>query len=287
MFFGVPQSRDRLYIAFWDRHLPTPDLDHGPLSWCAACDDAVEAVWSWKTGIPLSGSVRYGKQYNYPCPRCRREVIPPMTPSLNALDLTDLGARLGDRPLKTFKVGDLEVRSPLAPATMARIERCRERFAEHPAILMPAKSAHGVEKLLGQPMATQTSQQETALLSAGAVLSGVIPFRKNTRPVLDAEPMPTVTSEQIPGLVSAELTAALVDVPLEDCHFRMLGPHEVGRGCGFDTTFPSREGTFKVWGSARNQCDGFGNAVSPAVGEWIGKRLRSVLHRAEANRAAA
>jgi site-specific DNA-cytosine methylase len=28
MFFGVPQSRDRLYIAFWDRRLPTPDLDH-------------------------------------------------------------------------------------------------------------------------------------------------------------------------------------------------------------------------------------------------------------------
>ena len=27
--------------------------------------------------------------------------------------------------------------------------------------------------------------------------------------------------------------------------------------------------------------DGFGNAVSPQVGTWIGSRLRAVLHRAE------
>jgi hypothetical protein len=33
-----------------------------------------------------------------------------------------------------------------------------------------------------------------------------------------------------------------------------------------------------VWGSARNQVDGFGNAVSPQVGAWIGARLRAVLH---------
>ncbi len=329
MFFGTPQSRDRIYIAFGLKHVPIPDLEHRPESWCAHCDSIVEAVWSWKTGIPLSGSVRYGKQYNYRCPRCRREVVPPMTPSLNALDLSTLGARIGDRP------------KPLASATMARIERCRKRFAEYPAILMPAKSAHGVERLLAQPMSTQTSQQETGLLSTGAVFAahrhngdgkhltqpmdtvtstheravmfaainnfqgaprgmneplptalgsetlgmvatGVIPFRKNTVPVLGSESMPTVTSEQIPGLLSAELAAALADIPVEDCHFRMLGAHEVGRGCGFDTTFPGREGTFKVWGSARNQCDGFGNAVSPAVGEWIGTRLRSVLHTAEA-----
>lgn len=327
-FFGVPQSRDRLYIAFWQKHLPAPDLDHRPESWCAHCDSTVEAVWSWKTGVPPSGSVRYGKQYNYRCSRCRREVVPPMTASLNALDLTTLGARIGDR------------KKPLAPATMARIERCRKRFAEFPAILMPAKSAHGIERHPWQPMSTQTSQQETAILSTGAVfaahrhngdgkhltqpmdtvtsthelavmfaavnnfqgaprgageplptavgsetlglVSGVIPFRKHTIPALGWEPMATMTSEQVPGLLTAELAAALADLPVEDCHFRMLGAHEVGRGCGFDTTFPGYEGSFVVWGSARDQCDGFGNAVSPQVGEWIGSRLRAVLHTSEA-----
>lgn len=337
MFFGVPQSRDRLYIVFWQNYMPAPDLDHCPLSWCHSCDEAVEAVWSWKTGVPPTGAVRYGTQYNYRCPRCRREVVPPMTPSIEALDLSDVGSKIGDRPLKTFKVGDQEVLSPLAPATMARAERCRQRFAEYPAVLMPAKAAHGVEKHLGQPMATQTSQQETAILSTGTVMfahrhngdgqhitrpmdtvtatenrallfasvtnyqgaprgvdaplptqaasetlglvSGIIPFRKNTRSALGFEPIPTITSEQTPGLLTTEWAAALANISLEECHFRMLRAYEVGTGCGFDPDRPGRKGTFVVWGSARNQVDGYGNAVSPAVGEWIGRRLRASFHQ--------
>ncbi|HET6635107.1 MAG TPA: DNA cytosine methyltransferase, partial [Streptomyces sp.] len=247
-FFGVPQSRDRAYWAFWDKSLPTPDLDHRPISRCHHCDKDVEAVWSWKTGVPPTGSVRYGKQYEYRCPSCRRPVVPPMTPSLAALDLTNLGTRIGDRP------------KPLAPATMARAERCRQRFAQFPAVLMPAKAVHGSERHPWQPLATQTSQQETALLSTGAVfaahrhngdgknialpmdtvtsthekavllaidnyqgapraaaqplptqcgsealavVSGVVPFRKNTLPTVHGEAMPTVTSDQIPGLLTA------------------------------------------------------------------------------------
>ncbi|RJQ77628.1 DNA cytosine methyltransferase [Pseudonocardiaceae bacterium YIM PH 21723] len=366
-FFGVGQSRNRLYIAMWDKKLPTPDLEHRPLSWCGRCDQEVHAVWTWRTGIPPTGSVSYGRQYNYRCSRCRAEVIPPMTPSLDALDLSTLGTRIGDRV------------KPLQPATMARAERCRQRFAQFPAILMPAKSARGSERHPWQPMATQTSQQETAVLSTGAVFAahrhngdgkhlsqpmdtvtsthekavllaavnnyqgaprgvdeplptqagsetlslltaGVVPFRKNTLPTVHAEPMPTVTSDQIPGLLTAETPArqgkarppsgvaqeqlfpdsvlpnrhvrrddwgtALADLALEDCYFRMLGPHEVGRGCGFDTDFPGHRGEFVVWGSARDQVDGFGNAVSPAVGAWIGTRLRAALDSAHHQEAA-
>ncbi|MUL47584.1 DNA cytosine methyltransferase [Mycobacterium sp. CBMA293] len=411
-FFGVGQSRDRLYIAMWKAHIPTPNLDHRPHSWCGRCDRVVEAVWTWKTGVPLTGTVRYGQQYNYRCPSCRGEVVPPMTPSLAALDLRDLGTRIGDR------------KKPLAAATMARAERCRQRFAEFPAVLMPAKSQRGSERHPWQPMATQTSQQETALLSTGAVMvaagntferpgsncrsrdlsqplwtqtatnttglvtppvaiavnnfqgaprgideplptqggsetlsvvsAGVVPFRKNTVPTVHSEPMPTVTAEQIPGLLTAagliknngsieeagyrshplsnplgavtgqptqallfsgwfkqhgsqphqfpaphplsdplgaitghdttslltsEWHSMLADITLEDCYFRMLGPHEIGRGCGFDVDFADHKGTFIVWGSNRDQVDGYGNAVSPAVGEWISARLRDALHR--------
>lgn len=423
MFFGVPQSRDRLYIVLWDRKIPAPDLDHRPVSWCPSCDRQVEAVWTWRTGVPPTGSVRYGKQYEYRCPSCRGIVVPPMTPSLAALDLSDLGTRIGEKPFKTFKDGS---RGPLAAATMARAERCRQRFAEFPAILMPAKAVHGTEKHPWQPMATQTSQQETAILSTGAVMqaagntferpgsdcrsrnlteplwsqtatnttgliappialavnnfqgaprgaaaalptqggsetlgllsarimpnrthatsrdlseptetvvagagsgglgvlsTGVIPFRKNTTPTTHAEAMPTVTAEQIPGLLTAagviknngaideakyrahsvgsplgtivgsgapqsllfsgwatEWRAALADLTLDDCYFRMMFAHEIGRGCGFDVNFGDYRGTFIVWGSARSQVDGFGNAVSPQVGYWIGARLRAALH---------
>ena len=335
-FFDVPQSRDRGYWVFWDKALPEPDLEHRPVSRCRRCDTDVEAVWTWRTGIPLSGSVCYGKQYDYRCPSCRTQVIPPMTPSLAALDLTDLGVRLGDKPIKTFKDGFV---GPLARSSMARAERCRQRFAAFPAVLMPAKGVHGSERLLLQPMATQTSQQETAILSTGPVVeplwpqapgqtmtsaalavanyqgaprgaheplptqvgsetlavvsSGVIPYRKHTVPTLHGEAMPTFTAEQIPGVLSAAGTigdgvteaqiaslwqATLAELPLEECYYRMMREYEIGRGCGFDVDFPNYTGTFIVWGSARDQVNGFGNAVSPRVGTWIGNRLRDVLH---------
>lgn len=161
MFFGVPQSRDRLYIVFWLEHIPAPDLDHRPASWCDHCDQTIEAIWTWRTGLPPTGSVRYGKQYDYRCPSCRGRVHPPATPSLAALDLSDLGTRIGDR------------KRQLAAATMARAERCRQRFADFPAILMPF-TRRGVTRSDArhpwQPMATQTSQQEAALLSTGALI---------------------------------------------------------------------------------------------------------------------
>ncbi|WP_171117867.1 MULTISPECIES: DNA cytosine methyltransferase [unclassified Streptomyces] len=348
-FFGVPQSRNRGYWVFVHKSLPMPDLEHRPLSRCHRCDKDVEAVWTWRTGIPPTGKVAYGEQYEYRCPSCRTAVIPPMTPSITALDLSDLGTRIGDRPVKTFKDGH---RGPFAASTTARIERCRQKFADFPAILMPAKGVHGSERLLLQPLATQTSQQEAALLSTGQglwdepslalavdnyqgtprgageplptqvasetlalVTSGVIPYRKHTVPAVHAEPMSTFTSEQIPGLLTAAgwfkqngstgtetaahpvtdplgtltsrdttalLTAnwgpALSQVPFEECFYRMMGAHEIGRGCGFDVDFRDYRGTFTVWGSARDQVDGFGNAVSPQVGTWIGNRLRAVLH---------
>ncbi|MEV4079158.1 DNA cytosine methyltransferase [Nonomuraea fuscirosea] len=452
MFFGVPQSRDRLYIVFWDKRLSAPDLDHRPESWCGFCGTIVQAVWTWRTGVPPTGSVRYGKQYNYRCPSCRREVIPPHAPAINALDLTNLGKKIGDRPLKKYidkKTGEI-VWSRLAPSTLARAERCRQKFAEFPAVLMPAKAVHGSERHPWQPMATQTSQQETAILSTGAVVAaagntferpgsdcrtrdlaealpsqtatntqalltppvavtghviaahrhngdgqhitqpidtvttthekailiavdnyqgaprgageplptqggsetlgllsaGVIPFRQNTLPTSHKEAMPTVTSDQYPGLLTAAGTVqfregidrriagldeplntvvtdgaghgllfsgwykengktgphpvsdplgtvtahdttallyaqwreTLANLPLEECFLRMMGENEVGAACGFDMDFPGRKGTFIVWGSARDQIDGFGNAVSPPVGEWIGRRLRAVLH---------
>lgn len=50
---------------------------------------------------------------------------------------------------------------------------------------------------------------------------------------------------------------------------------------GFDVDFAGYEGTFQVWGSARDRVDGYGNAVSPPVGWWISNRLRAVLHNEE------
>ncbi len=68
MFFGVGQSRDRGYWVFWDKKLPTPDLDHRPESWCDHCQRVVEAVWSWKTGVPPTGVGSVRKAVQLPVP---------------------------------------------------------------------------------------------------------------------------------------------------------------------------------------------------------------------------
>lgn len=77
------------------------------------------------------------------------------------------------------------------------------------------------------------------------------------------DPFGTITARDTTTLLSGQWRQALADITLDDCHFRMLGPHEVGRGSGFDVPFGNHPGTFKVWGSARKQVDGYGNAVSP------------------------
>lgn len=512
MFFGVPQSRDRWYGVFWDRRLPAPDLEHRPPSWCCRCEKVVEGVWTWRTGIPLTGSVRYGKQYDYRCPRCRAQVYPPMTPSLYALDLTNLGTRIGDKPVKKHRDGST---GPYAAATMARAERCRQRFPEFPPVLLPAGAlpgghpwqpmagrdgqqeavaaavagsviaAHqhnGDGKPLSQPMDTVTTTHEKAVLSTGVLIGAagntferpgsdcrsrgtdqplwaqtgtnstgvltpplalavhnyqgaprgageplptqvggetvglltarILPNRENgtsrslgeptetmvgnagggglgllsarvmpnrtnatscslgepmatlaagpgggglgllssgtvmtaagtiknngsigeaqyrahpvsrplgtvvgsavtqgllfsgwfkqngsqgdeTAPHPLSDPFGTLTGRDTTGLLMAEFRdmaallmdewrAAVAALTLDDCYFRMMFPWEVGRGCGFDVDFPDHTGNFVVWGSARDQVDGFGNAVSPPVGAWIGRRLRAILDTPEA-----
>ncbi len=386
MFFGVGQSRDRLFIVMWDERIPDPDLEHRPESWCAHCDKIVQAQWTWRTGVPPTGTVRYGQQYDYRCPSCRGQVFPPATASLDALDLTNLGSRIGDKPIRKHRDGSI---GPLAAGTMARAGRCLQRMPDFPAILLPGQdlpgghpwqpagagpdtmstgalvvaagntyerpgsdcrsrdlaqpmwtqpatnqlglltppaaitghvvAAHrhnGEGQHIGRPMDTITSTHEKAMVIAvnnfqgsprsiseplptqpgsetlSLVSAGVLPFRKHTIPTVHTEAMPTMTSDQIPGLVTthgqvtagaagAQWAARLRQLTVNDLFFRMLFPHEVGRACGFDTSFPGRPGTFTVWGTAKEQVDGFGNAVTPGVGVFLGGRMRASLHAAK------
>jgi hypothetical protein len=172
----------------------------------------------------------------------------------------------------------------------------------------------------GEPMPTATASQTLGLLTAAGTIkcNGSIDEAKyRTHPVSDplgtvvgsavtqgmlfsgwykqngsrgtetaphpvTDPLGTITGRDTTALLTAEWRAALADLKLEDCYFRMMAAHEVGRGCGFDVDFPGYQGDFIVWGSARDQVDGFGNAVSPQVGAWIGERLRAILDTPEA-----
>ena len=354
-FHGVPQSRDRLFIVFWDRSMRAPDTEHRPEAMCSFCDRLCEAKWSWKTGVPPTGRVQWGKQWEYRCPSCNMTVIPPRRPCIDALDLSDLGQVIGERD------------RPLAESTMRRVERCIERMKTYPlamthldasgkqhrALVTPAALATlagntfewpGSDcriRSLAEPMWTQSGTNTMGLVTppavAGAVVTyrsgvlptsfadptptqaghealalvtaSVMPFRANTLPATLGEPMSTQTGECRPAVITGAfikqngkahdtaphplsdpmgtitsrdttglVTVELIDDFLEQLHsltpekarLRMFKEIEVQRGCGFPDDFV-------VWGSAADQVDGFGNAVSPPLGEFYARRMAAVL----------
>lgn len=122
----APQSRDRLYVAYWLRSLGRiPDFDKWlrPRAWCPSCEQIVDAVQVFKN--PEVDMGRYGvrNQYLYRCPKraCRGTVVEPETlPALAAIDLTIPGVRIGDRD--TLGMPELK------PNTRARILAGIRRF---------------------------------------------------------------------------------------------------------------------------------------------------------------
>jgi DNA (cytosine-5)-methyltransferase 1 len=146
----APQSRDRLYLAYWLASLGrTPDWDKWlrPRAWCPACETEVSAVQWWKR--PGADMGRYRQSYLYRCPNaaCRNAVLePPALPAAAALDWTDLGTRIGERA------------RPISEATRARIAAGLARYAR-PITLEAA--GHTFERRPG----TRTWPADTAPLT--------------------------------------------------------------------------------------------------------------------------
>jgi DNA (cytosine-5)-methyltransferase 1 len=118
---AAPQSRDRLYLAYWLTSLGrAPDWDKWlrPRAWCPTCDTWVRAVQWWKR--PGADMGRYRQSYLYRCPNlaCRNAVLePPALAAAEAIDWADLGTRVGDRA------------RPMRETTRARIAAGLARYA--------------------------------------------------------------------------------------------------------------------------------------------------------------
>lgn len=114
----APQSRDRVYIAFWRAGERAPDFEHmlRPAAYCPTCDEVVAARQWWKNGKNGDRPGRYRSQYLYRCPntRCRNAVVEPgWLPAASVIDWTLPGVRIGERESLGFK--------PLADKTRRRI----------------------------------------------------------------------------------------------------------------------------------------------------------------------
>ncbi|MGW3242345.1 DNA cytosine methyltransferase [Streptomyces sp. NPDC001070] len=223
----APQSRDRLYFAYWRADLGRdPDWDRWvrPTAWCPVCEQVVTAVQSFKN--PKRDMGRYRQQYLYRCSRaaCRNGVVEPgVLPAAVAIDWTRPGTPIADRP------------KGLSPKTLARIRAGLDRYAlpvtvpaggtwrtdpapvteplptrttrendalAVPPLLVPVEGREGKQAApAGDPLRTQTARNETGL----AWLPFIAELRggsSDARPVTDA--LATVTaSGNHHGLVTA------------------------------------------------------------------------------------
>lgn len=197
----APQWRDRIYIVFTHKTVPLPDLTIRPPSWCFVCEEVVEGVQSWKSNAPNPVG-KYGQrnQYVYRCPhrKCETSIVEPyVLPAIAALDLTDLGVRIGDR------------KRPLAANTMARIEWGLREFAE-PVIAQVAGNTyerpgyHRAWPATRAPLSTRQATGCDAVTIPPVYIKnygGAGEARYRCHPA-DAQPLGTVTAQDSHGLLT-------------------------------------------------------------------------------------
>lgn len=236
----APQSRDRLYLAYWHQSLGRdPDWDKWlrPAAYCPGCDTAVRAMQVFKK--PGQDMGRYRSQYLYRCPSstCRHhQVEPAALPALVAIDPTIPGGAIKDRakpladatldrikagirrwwlPLLTPAGGTWrDVAMPLTDPMPTRTTRDTDAIAV-PPLLVPVEGRPGKTVAPGTaPWRTQTARQETALTQVP--LPFITPLRGGgckdaSRSILD--PVGTVTASgnhhglALPPLLMRNLTA--------------------------------------------------------------------------------
>jgi DNA (cytosine-5)-methyltransferase 1 len=190
----APQSRDRLYLAYWAASLGRdPDWDRWlrPAVWCPACQAEIRAAQWWKR--PGADMGRYRQQYLYRCPRysCRNAVVePPALPAAAAIDWDDLGTRIGDRA------------RPMRPATRARIAAGLARYAR-PLTLEAA--GHTFERRPGArawpadaPLTAQTATATKALACPPLIVPAGGTWRDEPTP--GTVPFPARTTGENDGL---------------------------------------------------------------------------------------
>lgn len=157
----APQWRDRMYIVFTREGIPLPDITPRPVAYCPDCDTVGPSRQQWKQPNGPRGRLigKYGQQYIYVCERGHR-CEPLVAPAERALDLTNIGTRIGDRKRR------------LADGTMRRIEHAvgmlnRGEFG--PEIVFSVNHDDGrAFDASTRPLPAQTTSKGEALLVAAA-----------------------------------------------------------------------------------------------------------------------
>jgi DNA (cytosine-5)-methyltransferase 1 len=200
----TPQSRDRMYVVFWRRGVPRPQLDFRPMSWCSSCETIVRGIQTWKP--PSRGSARelihewgrYGAQYLYLCPNegCGQPVAPAVIGARSIIDFSLPITRIADKPAKACSTCGTS--HPVACNTRRRIRVGYHNVGRRVPVSVQV-GGHLFERegyasvwSLDEPLRTVTTTNYTALVTPER--SGNVP-----RPV--DQPTPAVAGRAQLGLV--------------------------------------------------------------------------------------
>jgi DNA (cytosine-5)-methyltransferase 1 len=205
----TPQSRDRMYVVFWKRGNPAPDLRFTPTARCAYCEQDVASIQSWKN--PLRKWGRYGRQYVYRCPLCAREVTPYYYAAANAihwdLPIQRIGERkkaLKEKTIRRIELGLQKFQDAFLVQVNKTTDRVRSVVQPFPtqtgdnglAVVTPfvVNLSHGshsgrIAAVQTHPMQTQTTRQDQAL-----VIPYLLDLLWEYRPRSVAEPLTTVVA---------------------------------------------------------------------------------------------
>jgi len=181
----APQSRDRIYIVCWLAGTPAPNLEPmlRPRAYCPKCDHLVESQQSWKNGRTVG---KYRQTYVYVHGECGTVVEPGWLPAAAALDLSNVGERIGDR------------KRPLTAKTIDRIAAGIARYWNPLAVPVEGRDGKNAQPL-DWPARTQTTRAETGLASLPFILDRRGEYRIRE---LD-DPLSTITAN--------DTTKALID----------------------------------------------------------------------------
>ncbi len=284
----TPQSRDRMYVVFWRKGNPAPNLEITPKAHCPKCDSEVLSKQTWKN--PRKKFGKYRQQYVYACPQCGTVVEPYYYSAMNIIDWSIPGLPIYDRPGK-----------PISDKTIARIQWGLERFGNKGFfVYLEHSSAANNATDIFNAMKTQTTTDAT-----GFAMPFIVKNYQTSKCGSINDPIGTLKTISNMGIVSTQQANAwftyyygtkqgssvLMDpvgtlptndrvalavhpmkeqLTIDDILYRTIRPHEVKKGMAFDDDYI-------ICGNGSQQVKQLGNAVTPPAMELLFERCIETL----------